>query len=160
MIHPATVARDIMTTNLVILSPNLDVFTAIEVLLKKRISGAPVVDASGMFSGIFSERSCMEVIVNALYDGLPDASLMPFVDVDPPTVTPDTDLLTICQTFLDQATRRLPVLEDRRLVGQISRRDVMRFTVEGRNSTTPYHPEPLYLSAVTEDSSSILMRIT
>ena len=160
MIHPATVARDIMKTNLVTLSPNCDVFAAVDVLLKNKISGAPVVDSAGEFLGTFSERSCMEVIVNAIYDGMPDACLMPFVDVEAPTIAPDTDLLTICQTFLDQGTRRLPVLEGKRLVGQISRRDVMRFTAEMQRSPTAYHPEPLYLSAINEDSSSILTRIT
>lgn len=159
MIHQAIVARDIMTTNLVVLSPHADVFSAINLLLKKRISGAPVVDMAGNFLGIFSERSCMEVIVNALYDGMPDAGLMPFVDTDPPTVAPETDLLTICQTFLDQATRRLPVLDGQRLVGQISRRDVMRYAAESLSATTESHPEPLYLSAVTQDSTEILSRI-
>lgn len=160
MIHPATIARDVMTTNLVTLSPNCDVFSAIDVLLKNRISGAPVVNSAGEFLGIFSERSCMQVIVNAIYDGLPDASLLPFVDPEPPTISPETDLLTICQTFLDQSTRRLPVLEGKQLVGQISRRDIMRFAADAQKSTERLHPEPLYLSAINEDSSSILMKIT
>ncbi|MBX3420503.1 MAG: CBS domain-containing protein [Pirellulaceae bacterium] len=160
MVKPATVARDLMTTNLVTLSPGCDVFSAIDVLLKHRISGAPVVSADGEFLGIFSERSCMEVVVNALYDGLPDATLMPFVDSDPPTITPDTDLLTICQTFLNQATRRLPVLEGRRLLGQISRRDVMRVVSQLSKVEKPVHGEVLYLSALNEDSSGILMRIS
>lgn len=160
MIHPATVARDIMKTNLVTLSPDADVFAALEVLLKNKISGAPVVNGTGEFLGTFSERSCMEVIVNALYDGMPDACLMPFVDVQAPTIDPDTDILTMCQTFLDQGTRRLPVLEGKRLIGQISRRDIMRFAIQMQMAPTPSHPEPLYLSAINEDSSSILNRIT
>lgn len=160
MIHSATIARDVMTSNLVTLSPNCEVFSAIDVLLKNRISGAPVVNAVGEFLGIFSERSCMEVIVNALYDGLPDAGLMPFVDREPPTISPETDLLTICQTFVDQATRRLPVLDGKRLVGQISRRDVMRFVAVNKKSGQRLHPEPLYLSAINDDSSSVLMKIT
>ncbi len=160
MIHTATFARDIMTTDLVTLSPNCDVFAAIDLLLKKRISGAPVVNSCGNFLGIFSERSCMQVIVNAIYEGLPDASLMAFVDPNPPTITPDTDLLTVCQTFLDQATRRLPVLEGNRLVGQVSRRDVMRVAAEMQKTKKNHHPEPLYLSAINEDSSGIIDRIS
>lgn len=155
----AILARDMMTQNLVTLAPQLDVFSAIEILLRKRISGAPVVDSLGCYLGIFSERSCMEVIVNAAYDGLPDAGLLPFVDPHAPTITPDTDLLTICQTFLDQATRRLPVLEAGRLLGQISRRDVMRKVMEhGKGKECP-RSELLYLSAIAEDRQSITLRI-
>lgn len=160
MTNEAIIARDMMTRNLVTLSPQLEVFQAIDVLLKKRISGAPVVDSDGTFLGIFSESSSMRVIVNAAYDNLPDAGLMPFVDPHPPTIQPDTDLLTICQTFLDQATRRLPVLEEGRLVGQISRRDVMSKVIELSREKRCGHRELLYLSALlNEGRESVEIRI-
>lgn len=155
----AILARDMMTQNLVTLAPQLDVFSAIEILLRKRISGAPVVDALGCYLGIFSERSCMQVIVNAAYESLPDAGLLPFVDPNAPTIAPDTDLLTICQTFLDQATRRLPVLEASRLLGQISRRDVMRKVMQLVKSKDCVRSELLYFSAISEDRHSSALRI-
>ena len=160
MIHPATVARDFMTTELVTLSPDCDVFSAIDTLLKHRISGAPVVGRCGEFLGIFSERSCMEVVINALYEGLPDAGLLPFVDPNPPTITPETDLLTICQTFLNQATRRLPVIDGNQLVGQVSRRDVMQVVAGLKKNDNSYHGELLYLSALNEDPSGLLGRLS
>ena len=159
MTGAAILAREMMTQNLVTLSPELDVFQAIDVLLKKRISGAPVVDSDGTFLGIFSESSSMRVIVNAAYENLPDAGLLAFVDRNPPTISPDTDFLTICQTFLDQATRRLPVLEHDRLLGQISRRDVMRKVIEVVNKKKGGHPELLYLSALLRDSEQVTMRL-
>lgn len=160
MIHPATVARDLMKKDLVTLSPNCDVFSAIDTLLKHRISGAPVVGPDGSFLGVFSERSCMEVVMNALYEGLPDAGLMPFVDADPPTISPETDLLAICQTFLDQGTRRLPVLEGKRLLGQISRRDVMQVVAQLKAKHKNYHGELLYLSAINDDPSGLKGRLS
>ncbi len=160
MTGEAILARDIMAQNLVTLSPDLEVFDAIDVLLKKRISGAPVVDSDGTFVGIFSESSCMRVVVNAAYESLPDAGLMPFVDTNPPSISPDTDLLTICQTFLDQATRRLPVLINERLVGQISRRDVMRKISELAKGKKCGHAELLYLSALlNEGRENVELRI-
>ena len=144
----ATTAAEMMTRNLVTLRPTMRVSEAIKVLLKKRISGAPVVD-KGQFIGVFSERSCMRVIVSTAYDQLPDGSIVPFVDTDPPTIGPETDLLTITLTFVDQGVRRLPVLENGCLLGQISRRDVMRKIVELSTYNQPIHVEPLYLSALT-----------
>lgn len=160
MTSTAILAREMMTKNLVTLSPNLDVFSAIDILLRKRISGAPVVDSLGRYQGVFSESSCMRVIVNAAYDNLPDAGLMPFVDLNATTIAPDTELLCICQTFLDQGTRRLPVLEDGRLLGQISRRDVMRKVMELSKSKKCGQAELLYLSALAGGSQQmVVMRI-
>ncbi len=159
MTGAAILARDMMTQNLVTLSPQLDVFSAIDILLRKRISGAPVVDSQGNYRGVFSESSAMRVIVNAAYDNLPDAGLMPFVDTHAPTIAPDTEMLTICQTFLDQATRRLPVLEAGRLLGQISRRDVMRKVSELSKGKKCGQAVLLYLSALTESSQGVAMRI-
>ncbi|MFK7737986.1 MAG: CBS domain-containing protein [Pirellulaceae bacterium] len=151
MTDRAILAKELMTTNLVTLSPEMDVLVAIQVLLKRRISGAPVVASSGEFLGVFSESSCMRVVINAAYDDLPDAGLLSFIDRDPPTVDPETDLLTICQTFLDQATRRLPVLDAGRLVGMVSRRDVMRKISDSVQGKRCGHAELLYLSAIHND---------
>lgn len=126
MNHTVT-AREMMVSNLVTLSPDMDALDAIDVLLKHKISGAPVVDGNGRFLGIFSEKSCMQFIVGVTYEQLPSTTVMSFVLQDPPTINEETDLLSIAQKFLDGACRRLPVLDDvGRLCGQISRRDIMR----------------------------------
>ncbi|MEO1618721.1 MAG: CBS domain-containing protein [Planctomycetota bacterium] len=145
-------ARDMMVSNLITLSPDMEVFDALDVLLRHRISGAPVVDDDRKFLGIFSEKSCIRFVVDAAYEQMPSNQLMSFVDSDPPTISPDTGLLSIAQTFLDAACRRLPVVNDAgRLLGQISRRDLMR---EVRDHLQ--RPEPvatgagLYLSAVVD----------
>jgi CBS domain-containing protein len=148
---PATItARDMMVSNLITLSPDMDVLDAIDVLLRHRISGAPVVDRDGHFLGVFSERSCMQFVVDAAYEQLPSNVLMSFVDTDPPTIDEETDLLTIAQTFVDSSCRRLPVIDDHgRLSGQISRRDIMRAI---RNQIRKAQPAVvsagLYLSAL------------
>ena len=64
-------AGDIMTSRLVTLEPEMDVFKAIDLLLKHKISGAPVIDKSRRLVGMFTEKSCLEVMVTAAYDGLP-----------------------------------------------------------------------------------------
>ena len=118
--------------------------------LKKRISGAPVVDSDRKFLSIFSKGSSLRVIINAAYVNLPDAGLVPFVDRHPPTITPGTDLLTICQTFLDQATCRLSVIEHRQLQGMVSRRDLMRCVRQSVPEKRCGHAELLYLSALND----------
>ena len=149
---PNTCARDMMVSNLITLSPEMDVLQALDVLLRHRISGAPVVDSDDRFLGIFSEKSCIRFVVNAAYEQMPSSNLMSFVDTDPPTIGPRTDMLTIAQTFLDAACRRLPVLDaNGRLLGQISRRDVMREVRDHLHKQEPVATGAgLYLSAVLD----------
>ena len=119
-------AKDIMATKLVTVSPDMDVFQSIGYLLKHRISGAPVVE-QGKILGIISERYCMSVLIESTYEQLPTTEVRAFMDKDlGRTVSDDMDLLSIAQIFLDTHYRRLPVLHGGKLVGQISRRDVLR----------------------------------
>ncbi|MFQ5734971.1 MAG: CBS domain-containing protein [Planctomycetaceae bacterium] len=144
------VARDIMVTKLVTLSPQMDVFEAIGLLLKHRISGAPVIDDDRRLVGVFSEKCSMRVLVEAAYDQLPTTETFAFMDADPRTVTEDVDLLSIAQIFRSTTTRRLPVLRGRELVGQISRRDVLR-AAHKLNAFAPNREAALlYLSSIFE----------
>ncbi len=120
-------SKDVMVTRLVTLSPDRDVFEAIGYLLKHRISGAPVIDHRRNFLGIFSERYCMSVLIESAAEQLPTAKVAAFMNTDFGRTIPEaTDLLRITQIFLNTHYRRLPVLRDGKLVGQISRRDVLR----------------------------------
>jgi CBS domain-containing protein len=146
-----TLARDIMVIRLITLRPDMDVFDAIEQLLKHQISGAPVVDEAGHFVGVFSERCSISLLLAANYDGAPTNRIEPFMERDVATVTPDTDLLTIAERFLNSNQRRLPVLEAGRLVGQISRRDVLKAAHKLLQQPTPADESNLlYLSGVVE----------
>lgn len=120
-------AKDVMNSRLVLLSPEMDVFEAIGLLLKNRISGAPVVDEQQNFLGIFSEKTSMQVLISAAYEQLPTCRVEAFMNKDPlRVIDEDTSLLAIAQLFLDTPYRRLEVLRDGRLLGQISRRDVLQ----------------------------------
>lgn len=134
---PAITAREMMVRNLITLSPTMDALEALDVLLRHHVSGAPVVNEDGKFIGIFSEKSCMRFVVSLAYDGMPSTEVVSLIDNDPPTITEETDLLSITQTFLTESCRRLPVLDkDGRLRGQISRRDVMRAVRSHLNKPT------------------------
>jgi len=143
-------ARDIMVTRLVTLSPQMDVFEAIGLLLKHRISGAPVIEEDRRFVGVFSEKCCMRVLVDAAYDQIPTTKLYAFMDTEARTVTEETDLLTIAQIFKDTTARRLPVLRDGILLGQISRRDVLKAAHQLNAFAPSRETALLYLSSIFE----------
>ncbi|MEM9656843.1 MAG: CBS domain-containing protein [Planctomycetota bacterium] len=145
-------ARDFMVKKLVTLRPHMDVLEAVQMLLKSRISGAPVVDEEGYFLGVFSEKCAMHIILDAAYDQLPSNEVRAFMDIEAKTIAPETHLLTVAQVFLLTPYRRLPVLEDGKLVGQVSRRDVLQAAMKLVKHVPMREQEStlLYLSALIE----------
>jgi CBS domain-containing protein len=125
--HGNWLARDVMAKNLVTLTPDMDAFDAIAMLLKRRISGAPVVDSNGQFIGSFSEKTSMNLLLGAAYEQLPTCQVRAFMDTDfGRVIDEEKDLLALARMFEDTYYRRLPVLRDGKLVGQVSRRDVLK----------------------------------
>jgi len=140
------VAGDFMVRKLNTLSPEMDVFEAIDLLLKRRISGAPVLDENGNFLGVFSEKTSMSVLIESVYRQLPTTRVMAFLNTDfGRVIVEDTSLLRVAQIFLDTPYRRLIVLRDGKLLGQISRRDVLR---------AEHHLSPILRDRATAQSAS------
>jgi len=119
-------AEDCMVRDLVTVQPETDSYAAIGLLLKHRISGMPVVDKAGNLVGILSERDCLKTLLGAQYHNLPTALVKDLMSTEVQTISPDTDILKIAELFLHERFRRLPVVDKGRLVGQVSRRDVLR----------------------------------
>lgn len=119
-------AKDYMTANLVTLSPDTGVMEAIKLLLDKGISGAPVVDKMGRLVGLLSEKDCMRVATNSGYYGEAGGKVLEFMSKDVVTVEGDTSIIEIAKMFMDHPFKRYPVMDDNRLIGSISRRDVLK----------------------------------
>lgn len=142
-------ARDFMVTKLTTLDPDMEVHEAIQLLLRRRISGAPVVGPDNRLLGVFSERCSMQVLLDAAYEQLPTSRVGAFMDCEPMTIREDTQLLSIAQAFLLTNNRRLPVLDDEGcLIGQISRRDVLTAAVDSLKTAPIRERSLLYLSAL------------
>ena len=73
-----------------------------------------------------------------------------FMNKEPRTITEDTDFLSIAEIFLNTNNRRLPVLHEGELIGQISRRDLLQATYEMAAVPLERDSSLLYLSALVE----------
>ena len=136
---PNRKASDIMNPAVVTFRPDTDIYQAIKTFLKQRFSGAPVVDDDHRVVGILSEKDCLRVLTGEIWDGLPEGNVGDYMTHPVSTVEPDTTILDIAGRFLTKPYRRLPVLgEDGRLVGQISRRDVLGAIDSMRDNTFLY----------------------
>ena len=118
--------RDYMAGSLVTFKPDMDVLDAIHELVQHRIAGAPVVNDQGDLIGMLSELDCLKVALNAGYYQQSGGPVADFMTPDVESVDADMNIIDLAQKFLNSGFRRFPVLRNNRLVGQISRRDVLR----------------------------------
>ena len=125
MLHSLTV-KDYMQASLVTFKPDQDVLQAIRLLLDNGISGAPVVDQMGEVVGVLSEKDCLKVALHAGYHGEMKGTVAEFMSAGVVTVDAQSSIMDVAKMFLEQPYKRYPVMDDNRLVGQISRRDVLR----------------------------------
>ena len=117
---------DYMAASLVTFKPEMEMRLAISLLVEKRISGAPVVDDHGNLVGVLSEQDCMKVALSAGYFDDYAGQVKDYMSAKVTTIDADTSILALAQLFIDSPFRRYPVMQNNRLVGQISRRDVLR----------------------------------
>lgn len=123
-------ARDYMSRSLTVLSPEQDVVRAMQILVDAGVSGAPVVDAHGNLKGLLTQRDCLSAAFRASYHGETAGRVADYMSCDVETVPAETPLVELIERFYRSKRRRFPVLEENQLVGQISRRDVLRAFLE------------------------------
>jgi len=141
--------RDIMTTNLITVTQDMDIAGAAKILLDNRINGVPVVDDSGQLVGILCQSDLItqqkKLPIPTLFtflDGLIRLTSMKQLEKQvgkiaaltvseamtpkPVTVRLDTTLETVAALMVDSNFHTLPVVEDSNLVGVIGKEDVLR----------------------------------
>lgn len=128
---------DIMTSQLVIFTPEQSIHEVMRAFIKHRISGGPVVDESGKLVGVISEADCMKEISDSRYFNLPilDKSVAHFMTKEVDTIDANTSLFDAASLFSKSSRRRYPVMENNRLVGQVSRKDIIIAALEMKSQT-------------------------
>ena len=118
--------KDYMSRTLVKFKRETNVLDAVHTLVEHRIAGAPVVDDAGNLVGMLSELDCLKVALQAGYHGQYGGPVSDYMTHDVETVNAEMSIVDLAQKFLDTRFRRFPVTDNNRLIGQISRRDVLR----------------------------------
>lgn len=110
-------ASEIMTTNVMTLSPDVMIENAAREMFENSISGMPVVDAEGLLIGVVSEYDIISKQGKTVGD---------IMTTDIVSVGEDTDPETIARMLTEQRIRRIPVVREGRVIGIISRSDLVR----------------------------------
>jgi CBS domain-containing protein len=140
-------AKDIMSSPVYSVRQNASVESAVDLMTAKAVTALPVVDETGRLVGVVSEGDLLWHRVPAD----PTAHLRRCPKTDPedrpgmvseimspcPVVTrPDADVADVAEAMIEHDVRSLPVLEDKTLVGVISRRDILRAMVRSDETLT------------------------
>lgn len=142
-------AKDIMTQDLITLSPETEIGKAAELLLERRINGAPVVGADGSLRGILCQsdliaqqkRIPVPSVFTLLDSFIPLSSrksleremkkiaatrVADAMTENPVSVNPETSLEEIATLMVERKVHTLPVVDAGKVVGVIGKEDVLR----------------------------------
>lgn len=116
---------DHMDTVVPTLAPATPILEAVRFLLDQKVTGAPVVDPDNRIVGILTETDCLQVL--ATWEGdVKTAVVSDFMTTAVVTAPPHMDVYYAAGLFLKKPFRRLPVVDDGKLVGAITRFDLLR----------------------------------
>lgn len=134
--------RDYMTTNLITFKPDQSVQEVVEALIKYKISGGPVVNDKQELVGIISEGDCLKQLSESRYYNMPldHDNVEKRMATNVETIDGNLDVFDAANKFLQSKRRRFPIVENGKLVGQISQKDILIAALELKgenwNSTT------------------------
>lgn len=125
-------ARDLITFRL-----DQDINEAIDAMVNHEISGAPVLNDKDELVGIITEKDCLRMIIDMTYhnQALSKSKVADYMTANPITMSPENDVLDVVEAFLNSNFRRFPVVDQGKLIGQISRRDILRAAMKIKSTT-------------------------
>ncbi|GAA3600907.1 CBS domain-containing protein [Flavivirga amylovorans] len=128
---------DYMTTNLITFKSNQRIEQVIDAIIKHRISGAPVINEKNELIGVISEGDCIKQISESRYYNMPmdNATVEKHMVKDVETIDGNMNIFDAANKFLASKRRRFPIVENGKLVGQISQKDILKaaLALKGQN---------------------------
>ena len=138
-VNPGRQARQLMSSPVISVLPELSLHEAADLLTRYNINAAPVVDGVRLV-GILSRQ----MIDKGIYHGLEDVPVRDFMSTEFSSVSPDASLVEIQAHIVDRQQRLLPVVEGERIVGVITRKDLLNMLLNDPSRIPTYLYEPVH----------------
>jgi len=119
-----------MNTGVITITPDEDVYEAMRLMALNNITGLPVIDDSGSLLGMITEKDILVLLWNNLeHTNMDDAvgTVGQFMTRRVIGFSPEDTLADIAECLSTNDFRRVPIVYDGKLIGIISRKDVIRY---------------------------------
>ncbi|AUC16321.1 inosine-5-monophosphate dehydrogenase [Tenacibaculum sp. SZ-18] len=129
---------DYMTKSLITFKEDQSIVEVIEILIKNKISGGPVVNNQNQLIGIISEGDCMKQISESRYYNLPvdqNNTVQKAMMKEVETIDGNMNIFDAANKFLESKRRRFPIVENGKLVGQISQKDILKAALQMKGNS-------------------------
>lgn len=103
---------------------------AVAMMLKENVIGVPVIDEGKQLIGYLSEQDCVKDMLNDAFHCQEPGQVATAMQTNVLSVSPDTSIVEIAETIMTNRPKNYPVIEHGKLVGLISRSDVLRALLE------------------------------
>ena len=117
-------AKDIMTTQVICIDKDTPIFEAIELMVKNNITGVPVIESDSTIVGVLSEQDLLRLYHS--YEEEKNKTVNDFMTQPAIHFNENEDALDICYCLMQNSIRRVPVTSDGKVVGVISRSDILK----------------------------------
>ena len=127
-----------MVKDLITFTPDTEIKEVIQTLLDNRITGAPVLNDKREVVGLVDDKDCLNVLVSSAYYNQPveKDTVSKYMTSVMKSISVHDDIVDVANIFVQSKYKRLLVMDDEgRLVGQISRRDILR-AIKDLNANT------------------------
>jgi len=129
---------DYMTTKLITFKVDDSLDVVISQLIKYKISGGPVVNEKNDLIGIISETDCIKHISESKYYNMPsdtNNTVGKYMVTDVDTIDKNMNIFDAAFKFISSRRRRFPVVENGKLIGQLSQKDVLKAAIKVKGNT-------------------------
>lgn len=120
--------KDCMSQSMILFKKDQSIIEVVDMLIKFRVSGGPVVDDQKRVIGVISEGDCVKQISESRYYNMPmeDTTVERYMSKEVETISPDLNLFDAANLFLRSKRRRFPVVEHGKIIGIVSQKDILR----------------------------------
>ena len=123
--------KKIMTKEVVTVKTDTRIIDALNLLTKNEISGLPVVDENMHLVGILTEKDVLRILLNSNVST--KATVSEFMSRKVTSFKEDDNVTDVCTFFIKNPIRRVPIVRDKKVIGIVSRRDIIKLILEARN---------------------------
>ena len=128
--------KSIMTIGVITVKADTPIYEALYLLAKNKISGIPVVDDENQVVGVLSEKDVLRILFDKKLDV--KSTVDDYMSRDIICFTEEDSAIDVCKFFIRSNIRRVPIVKDNKLVGIVSRADIIPLILEARDKISNF----------------------